>query len=78
MLFSSGVSSQSDEDRYLCGLVGTSMNYEELQGYLDREPNLELTKVMDGSGYTLLHLAAYRNSFKFAKLIIERVRSVNL
>jgi hypothetical protein len=27
-------SSESEEDRYLCGLVGNSMNYEELQGYL--------------------------------------------
>lgn len=65
-----------DEDRYLCSIVGTTLNYEEMQQYLESQSNLDLMRVMDGSGYTLLHLAAYRNSFKFAKLICEHVKQI--
>jgi ankyrin repeat protein len=64
-------SSESDEDRYLCSLVGNAVNFDELQQYLESQPDLEVTTVIDGSGFTLLHLAAYRNSLKFTKLLVD-------
>ena len=63
----------SDEERYLCGLVGTVGNYDELRDYLD-STNIDITCIVDGSGYTLLHLAVYQNSLKITRLLCDYVR----
>lgn len=70
-----GTETLSDEERYLCGLVGTVGNYEELKEYLESSSNnIDITCIVDGSGYTLLHLAIYHNSYEMTKLLCEFVR----
>lgn len=69
-----GTETLSDEERYLCGLVGTVGNYEELKEYLETINNIDITCIVDGSGYTLLHLAIYHNSYEMTKLLCEYVR----
>ncbi len=72
-----GTETLSDEERYLCGLVGTVGNYEELKEYLENTNNIDITCIVDGSGYTLLHLAIYHNSYEITKLLCEYVRNLN-
>jgi ankyrin repeat protein len=72
-----GTETLSDEERYLCGLVGTVGNYEELKEYLETVNNIDITCIVDGSGYTLLHLAIYHNSYEITKLLCQHVRYIN-
>ena len=71
-----GTETQSDEERYLCGLVATVGNYLELKEYLENINNIDITCIVDGSGYTLLHLAIYQNSYEMTKLLCEYVRPI--
>jgi hypothetical protein len=72
-----GTETMSDEERYLCGLVGTIGNCEELREYLESgECNIDITCIVDGSGYTLLHLAVYQNSYEMTKLLCQYVKNL--
>jgi ankyrin repeat protein len=74
-----GTETMSDEERYLCGLVGTIGNCEELREYLESgECNIDITCIVDGSGYTLLHLAVYQNSYEMTKLLCQYVKNLKI
>ena len=48
--------------------------FEELKDFLETEPGIDLTRVVDEQGYTLAHLATYHNNFPILKLLCSTVR----
>ena len=41
-------------------------------------PPFNLTKLIDNSGYTALHMAVYKNSYKMTNLLCEYILEVPL
>ncbi len=52
----------SDEERHIFRQV-TILNVFELKEFFIKSPPINITKLIDSSGYTPLHLAVYKNSF---------------
>lgn len=62
----------TDEERYLFRLI-SQIKVFELREFLDRSPPMNLTNLIDSSGYTPLHLAVYKNSMTMAQMLAEYV-----
>lgn len=69
----SGSFTFNDEERYIFRLV-SQLNVNELANFLRRSPPINITRLLDNSGYTTLHLAVYKNSFKMALLLCDYVK----
>ncbi|CDW75351.1 dhhc zinc finger domain containing protein [Stylonychia lemnae] len=67
----------SDEERYLFKLV-TNNKHEQLNEFLKDNPAINITKLFDGQGYTLLHLATYKDSLKSVKILCDHILNHSL
>ena len=67
--------SYGDEEKYIIRLV-QNLNIGELSEYLRQNPKINLTRIIDIQGYSLLHTATYKNSIKMSMLLCEYVEAL--
>eukprot|EP00347_Sterkiella_histriomuscorum_P009544 403340798 len=67
----------SETERNLFRLVNYNQIYE-VKSYLQKCPRMNITRLVDSQGFSLLHQAAYKNYFEIAQILCEYVNISNL
>jgi hypothetical protein len=67
-----GSFSFNDDERYIFRMV-SQLNVSEIRDFLAQSIPINLTKLIDSQGYSPLHLAVYKNSFKMTELLVNYI-----